>query len=117
MNEELDKDLNKINITMDGEIKEIRIPKLKNIFESNGFLLSENYAIWRIPEKWNIINDGGSYEIWKKDGTLNVYKQEELTYEIEKEDGVLNVFDRRYSSELVFKIGDKYYRISLLMAD
>ena len=30
--EELDRDLNKINITMEGEIKDIRIPKLKNIF-------------------------------------------------------------------------------------
>ncbi len=115
--EELDKDLNKIDIMMDGEIKEIRIPKLKSIFESNGFSLSENYVVWRIPEKWNVINERENYEIWKKDGNLNVYKQEELTYEILKEGGALNVYDRKYSGDIFFKIGEKYYRISLLMAD
>ena len=70
-----------------------------------------------MPEKWNVINERENYEIWKKDGTLNVYKQEELTYEILKEDGVLNVYDRKYSGDIFFKIGEKYYRISLLMAD
>jgi hypothetical protein len=115
--EELDKDLNNIDIRMDGEIKEIRIPKLKNIFEYNGFLLSENYVVWRMPEKWNVINERENYEIWKKDGNLNVYKQEELIYEILKEDGALYVYDRKYSGDIFFKIGEKYYRISLLMAD
>lgn len=113
--EELDKDLNKIDI--EGEIKEIRIPKLENIFESNGFSLSENYEVWRMPEKWNVINERENYEIWKKDGTLNFYKQEELTYEVLKEGGVLNVYDRKYSGDIFFKIGEKYYKISLLMAD
>lgn len=115
--EELEKDLNKIDITMDGEIKEIRIPKLKNIFESNGISLSENYDVWRMPEKWNVINESENYEIGRKDGTLNVYKQEELTYEILKEGEALNVYDRKYSGDIFFKIGEKYYKISLLMAD
>lgn len=115
--EELDKDLNKIDITMGGEIKEVRIPKIKNIFESNGFSLSENYGVWRIPEKWNIINERENYEIWKKDGTLNFFKQEELTYEILKEDEALNVYDGKSSGDIFFKVGEKYYRISLLQAD
>jgi len=117
MDEEIEKDLNKIDIAMGGEIKEIRIPKLKNVFESKGFSLSENYRVWRIPEKWNIMDERVNYEIWKKDGTLNVYKQEELTYEILKEEGGLNVYDGKYSGDISFKIGEKYYRISLLMAD
>ncbi len=112
----LEKDLNKIDITTGGEIKEVRIPKLKNIFESNGFSLSENYNIWRIPEKWNIMDERGNYEIWNQDGKLNVYKQEELTYEILKEDGVLNVYDE-YPGDIFFKIGEKYYRISNFYAD
>lgn len=115
--EELNKDLNKINITRDGEINDIRIPKLRTIFESNGFLLSENYAVWRMPEKWNVINERENYEIWQKDGDLSVYKQEELAYEISKDGGALNVYDRKYSGDIFFKIGEKYYRISLLMAD
>ncbi len=117
MDEELDKDLNKIDIMMGGELKEIRIPKLKNIFESNGFSLSENYRIWRIPEKWNILNEMENYEIWEQDGKLNVYRQEELTYEILKEDGALNVYDGKSPGETFFKVGEKYYRISLLQAD
>jgi len=115
--EELNKDLNMINITRDGKIKDIRIPKLRTIFESNGFLLSENYAVWRMPEKWNVINERENYEIWQKDGDLSVYKQEELAYEISKDGGALNVYDRKYSGDIFFKIGEKYYRISLLMAD
>ncbi|MFZ3060379.1 MAG: hypothetical protein WA102_11675 [Candidatus Methanoperedens sp.] len=116
MDEELDKDLNKIDITMGGEIKEVRIPKLKNIFESNGFSLSENYRVWRIPEKWNIMDERGNYEIWNQDGKLNVYTQEELTYEILKEDGALNVYDE-YPGDIFFRIGEKYYRISYFFAD
>ncbi|MCZ7399016.1 MAG: hypothetical protein O8C62_04940 [Candidatus Methanoperedens sp.] len=112
----LEKDLNKIDITMGGEISEARIPKLKNIFESNGFSLSENYNIWRIPEKWNIMDERGSYEIWNQDGKLNVYKQEELTYEILKENGVLNVYDE-YPGDIFFRIGGKYYRISNFFED
>jgi hypothetical protein len=117
MDEELEKDLNKIDITIGGEIKDIRIAKLKNVFASNGFSLSENYRIWRIPEKWNIMDERVGYEIWKKDGTLNVYKQEELTCEILKEDGALNVYDEKYSGDIFFKIGEKYYKISLYQAD
>ncbi|HEY9247456.1 MAG TPA: hypothetical protein VIO11_11470 [Candidatus Methanoperedens sp.] len=116
VDKELDKDLNNIDITMGGEIKEAKIPKLKSIFESNGFSLSENYNIWRSPEKWNIMDERGNYEIWNQDGKLNVYKQEELIYEILKEDGALDVYDE-YSGDIFFKIGEKYYRISLLMVD
>lgn len=116
VDEELDKDLNKIDITMGGEIKEVRIPKLKNIFESHGYPLSENYGVWRVPEKWNIMDEMVNYEIWKKDGILNVYTQEKLTYEISKEHGALNVYDE-YPGDIFFKIGEKYYRISLLQAD
>jgi hypothetical protein len=112
----LEKDLNKIDTAMGGEIQQVNVPKLKNIFESNGFSLSENYNIWRIPEKWNIMDERGNYEIWNQDGKLNVYKQEELTYEILKEDGVLNVYDE-YPGDIFFRIGGKYYRISLLQAD
>lgn len=111
----LEQDLYKIDITM-GEIKEVRIPELKNIFESNGFSLSENYGVWRIPEKWNIMDEMGNYEIWEKDGTLKVYTQEELTYEILKEDGALNVYDD-YPGDILFKIGEKYYRISYFYED
>ncbi len=118
LDEEIEKELNKIDIAMGGEIKEIRIPKLKNVFESKGFSISENYRVWRIPEKWNIIDERVNYEIWKQDGKLNVYTQEEFTYEIWKEDGKLNVYDgKSYPDATFFKIGEKYYRISSFFAD
>jgi len=47
--------------------------ELKKSFESNGFSLSDNYVVWRISEKWNVINERNNSEIWKKDGSLNVY--------------------------------------------
>lgn len=112
----LEKDLNKIDTAMGGEIQEVNVPTLRSIFESNGYWLSENYGVWRVPEKWNIMDERGNYEIWNQDGKLNVYKQEELTYEILKEDGTLNVYDE-YPGDIFFKIGEKYYRISLLQAD
>jgi len=112
----LEKDLNKIDTVMGGEIQEVNVPKVKNIFASHGISLSENYNIWRSPEKWNIMDERGNYEIWNQDGKLNVYTQEELTYEILKEDGVLNVYDE-YPGDIFFRIGGKYYRISLLQAD
>ncbi len=112
----LEKDLNKIDTAMGGEIQEVNVPKLKNIFASHGFSLSENYRVWRVPEKWNIMDERGNYEIWNQDGKLNVYTQEELTYEILKEDGALNVYDE-YPDDIFFKIGEKYYRISYFFAD
>lgn len=112
----LEKDLNKIDTAMGGEIQEVNVPKLKNIFASHGYSLSENYGVWRVPEKWNIMDERENYEIWNQDGKLNVYTQEELTYEILKEDGVLNVYDE-YPGDIFFKIGEKYYRISYFFAD
>lgn len=112
----LENDLNKIDITMGGEIIGVSVPKLKNIFASHGISLSENYRVWRIPEKWNIMDDMVNYEIWNQDGKLNVYTQEKPVYEILKENGVLNVYDE-YPGDVFFKIGEKYYRISLLYAD
>ncbi len=113
----LEKDLNKIDTAMGGEIQEVSVPKLKTIFASHGFSLSENYRVWRIPEKWNIMDERVNYEIWNQDGKLNVYTQEELIYEILKENGALNVYDGKSPGDIFFKIGEKYYRISLLQAD
>ena len=112
----LENDLNKIDTTMGGEIQEVSVPKFKNIFASHGFSLSENYRVWRIPEKWNIMDERVNYEIWNQDGKLNVYTQEELIYEILKENGALNVYDE-YPGDIFFKIGEKYYRISYFFAD
>jgi multisubunit Na+/H+ antiporter MnhB subunit len=98
MDEGIEKDLNKIDTATGGEIKEIRIPELKNVFEAKGFSLSENYRIWRIPEKWNINDERVNYEIWKEDGKLNVY-------------------DGKSSADIFFRIDKKYYKISYFFAD
>jgi hypothetical protein len=108
--------LNNFSLSGNATINQI-IETMWDIFEKQYLFSIKDEGLEIELNKVNITLEGENYEIWKKDGYLNVYKQEELVYEILKEDGVLNVYDRKYSGEIIYKIAEKYYRISLLMAD
>lgn len=115
---ELEKELEKINITMgDGEVKDIIPIRLKSAFDSNGYPVSENYGILRVPESWIILGgfDGNNYEIRKENEKLNVYTQQTKTYEIWNEEGKLNVYHSR--GDTAFKFGEKYYKIIFPLGD
>ncbi len=115
---ELEKELEKINITMgDGEVKDIIPIRLKSAFDSNGYPVSENYGIFRVPESWIILGGfgGNNYEIRKENGKLNVYTQQTKTYEIWNEEGKLNVYHSR--GDTAFKFGEKYYKIMFPLGD
>ena len=86
--------------------KNIISDELRNIFESNGFTISENvYANVHISQvsksRWYIV------------------ERDERTYEILKEEGSLNVYDResRYGHDKIFKIGELYFKVNFICAD
>ena len=108
---ELENELEKVEITDGGVIKEAKIPKLEQIFIAKGFLSSENYTIYRTPENWIIFNDTVQYGIQKENDTLKVYTIEKLTYEIWKENGKLNIYHAKLYAPYLLKIAGNYYRI------
>jgi len=110
-NAELETELNKIEITNGGVIKEAKIPKLEQIFRAKGFLPSESYTLYRDPEKWIFSNDTATYEIRNENGTLKVFTQEKWTYEIVEENGKLNIYDVKLNNNYLLKFSGNYYRI------
>lgn len=85
---ELENEINKIGAEED--VPEPVKIKLLNAFESRGFKIPENYTIF-----------GGA-------GLLIIYG-EGFNYRIRDEDGKLNIYDGN-DRDMVFKIGEKYYR-------
>lgn len=114
---EIERDLKRIGQAPQGQIIENRINKIKELFRINGILLSDNYNIFREPERWVLIDDNGKvFEIREEKGKLNVYTGEEKLYEIRKENGELNVYDGK-NYPFYLKFGEKYYRIGILHED
>ena len=89
----LEEDLNK-NIITD---------ELKNIFENNGFTISENiYANTHINQiseiRWDIVErDESTYEILKEEGRLNVYDAESI-----------------YNRDTIFRFGELYFKVNFI---
>lgn len=109
---ELENELDKVEITNGGVIKEAKISKLEQIFKSEGFLSSEKYTVYREPDKWWVFNNTVNYEIQKENDILKVYTEEKLTYEIWKENGKLNIYNSKNLAPYLLKIAGNYYRIS-----
>lgn len=80
---------------------EVEVPtKLIDIFKSEGFIISENAFIYKTGYTWDIVED----------------RSRGKTYEISKEDGKVNVYEGKYHNPY-FKIGEKYYLLSLYWED
>jgi hypothetical protein len=109
---ELENELKKIDITNGGVIKEAKISKLEEIFKAKGFLSSEKYTVYRVPDKWWVFNNTVNYEIQKENDILKVYTEEKLTYEIWKENGKLNIYHAKLYARYLLKLAGNYYRIS-----
>ena len=79
--------------------KEIITDELRNIFESNGFTISENATTSAFSFH---LNNG-----W------DIYERNESNYEILKEEGELNVYyvESRWFTDTIFKTGEVYYKI------
>lgn len=92
---EIENEINKI--VAEEDVPEPVKIKLLNAFESRGFTIPENYTIF-----------GGA-------GLLTIYG-EGFFYKIITEAGKLNIYDGN-SGDMVFKIGEKYYRFSFGHAD
>ncbi len=78
--------------------KGIFSPALRNAFESRGLQLSDNAFI-----------DQASYQEVIR---WNIYTEEKLTYEIWKENGKLNIYRAKLFAPYLLKIAGNYYRIS-----
>lgn len=131
---EVEKELNRINITAGKDAGDIVPLKLKNVFSSSGFSLPEDARISRDDRGWIIragtgyttpkeegrLNAKGAdssqvfningYSILKEEGKLNVYTGDEKTHEILRENGKLKVVYVGPQGNPIFKIREKYYR-------
>lgn len=131
---EVEKELNRINITAGKDAGDIVPLKLKNVFRSSGFSLPEDARISRDDRGWIIragtgyttpkeegrLNAKGAdssqvfningYTILKEEVKLNVYTGDEKTHEILRENGKLKVVYVGPQGSPIFKIREKYYR-------
>lgn len=106
---EVEKELDRINMTAGKDAGDIVPAKLRNAFASNGFSLPEGARISGRDGGW-IIDAGAGYTILKEEGKLNVYTGDEKTHEIRREDGKLRVVYVGPQGNPIFKIREKYYR-------
>jgi len=106
---EVEKELDRINMTAGKDAGYIVPAKLKNAFASNGFSLPKDASISGRNGGW-VIDVGTGYTIVKEEGKLNVYTGDEKTHEILTENGKLKVVYVGPQGSPIFKIRDKYYR-------
>ncbi len=106
---EVEKELDRMNMTGGKDAGDIVPAKLRNAFASNGFSLPEGARVSGRDGGW-IIDVGTGYTILKEEGKLNVYTGDENTHEIQRYDGKLKVLYIGPQGSSIFKIREKYYR-------